>query len=87
MKRWLDSVIAAKKTLAALEDYKGLVRLVDQSTERIHVYEGIETLAAELKQPLVYDPNWDTECGRISFYYKGYEVFQLWDKSRTKENN
>lgn len=87
MKEWLDRIIAIKQQMAVAKDSLSELITICESTDYVHVYSGIEKLAAELKIPLIYDPNWDTERGRISFYYKGYEVFQLWDKNKTKEDN
>jgi len=87
MKEWLDRIIAIKQQLAIVKDSLSELITICENTDYVHVYSGIEKLAAELKIPLIYDPTWSEDRGCAYFYYEGYKVFQLWDKNKTKEDN
>lgn len=80
MKEWLDQIINLTERLHAIEEGPDGVRVCNGYTGSIHIYEGIARLAAALKIPVVYNPNWDEEVGRAYFIYNGHEVFELYKK-------
>ena len=80
--KWIEDIISTKSKLRLLQELNvddNSVKLcgVDDS---IHVFRGIERIAFYLGKTLTYNPNWDRESGRMSMYYAGHEIFQIWDK-------
>lgn len=82
---WLDRVIQAKTALLYLaepEDNHIGVTLCGAQLDcsNIHIYAGLEHMAFYLGPTVSYNPAWDEKKGEMSFMYKGFRIFQLWDK-------
>ena len=83
VKSWLDRVIQHKKALVQLStsEYNDFDIALCGYDKSLHIYRGLETIAFYLGATIKYNPNWDDERerGYMSFEYKGFHIFQLWD--------
>ena len=90
VKQWLEQVIKAKTVLINL-DANSLndagVELCGCNSHSVHMFSGVERVAFYLGVTVKYNPRWDLvkQRGYMSFYYKGFEVFQLWDIGSVKK--
>ena len=82
VKNWLDRVVKNKTALVQLgkSEYNDFGIELCGYDKSLHIYKGLETIAFYLGKTVSYNPNWDAERGYMSFEYKDFHIFQLWDK-------
>lgn len=84
---WLDDLIKNMEKLTSLERFDDDIETCMLADRSIQIYKGFDTLAFYLKKLVTYNPNWYPESnkGRMSFEYKGYEVFELYSVNKGEE--
>lgn len=85
-----DAVLYVEEVIlhvSALERLGGKIgddiRLCSFGQNQVHVFKGLEKLAFALRKTITYTPaedRYDDYCGQMSFEYKGYKFFELWDR-------
>ena len=81
IEKWLDKYIEANKIVIELsKGPEDISTCTGYDDKKIHIYHGLEKLAFYLQATITYDPNWDSEMGRMSIRYKDHELFEIWMK-------
>jgi len=76
--KWLDDIISSYEYMAHISSCLPDIESVFLYDGSIHLHKGLELLAHRLGKTITYDPNYYNNKGKMSFDYKGHEVFQLW---------
>lgn len=90
VQEWLDSIIHHQESLEALanDNTNGVNTslCLGHTHKAIHVWGGVERLAYYLGATLTYDPKYIPHAGKgcVSFEYKGYKVFELWEIGKVR---
>ena len=84
IRKWLDCLIRMTENLKRKEDFNEDICTCNNYDGAIHIFKGLEKIAFYIGATIIYDPNWnpDGKRGKMSFQYRGHEVFQLWTLSR-----
>lgn len=84
IREWLDCLIWMNENLKEKEDFDEDISTCYSYDSTIHIFKGLEKIAFYIGATIIYNPHWDScgKKGKMSFRYRGYEVFQLWTLSR-----
>lgn len=75
LRAWLDQKIAQMQAWCDTRDYNGRIGICESRQNKLHLFEGIETVAKCLGEELSVREWQDKEV--LYFFYKGWEIMQI----------